>query len=249
MQKTRKLNDIFVPQIVNFRRKEGPEFFVRFFNFVFYVIILFILFLFLFILSLFSSFFFLLSLFSSSLLSLLISLSLLFHHHPRKKYHKYHYPYQPHHNPYHPPPYYYHHNFHHPFHDPHYHPHRPPQDIQHPYRHNWISLSTKTIQFKGLPDLQKIWQNRFKTIANFILNGMRYKFFFFKLVKKCLRALPKRSLESNQNGLFQKAEKSLAFCQTRHKAKSVFLAPPWQLLMVHILVYKSAFWISWFDFM
>ena len=37
-QKARRLNDIFVPQIVGFRRKGGREFFVGFFDFAFYVI-------------------------------------------------------------------------------------------------------------------------------------------------------------------------------------------------------------------
>ena len=39
-QKARRLNDIFVPQFVGFRRKGGREFFVGFFDLAFYVIIL-----------------------------------------------------------------------------------------------------------------------------------------------------------------------------------------------------------------
>ena len=38
-QKARRLNDIFVPQIPRFRRRGGPEFFVGFSGFAFYVII------------------------------------------------------------------------------------------------------------------------------------------------------------------------------------------------------------------
>ncbi len=37
-QKAWRLNDIFVPQIVGFRRKGGREIFVEFFDFAFYVI-------------------------------------------------------------------------------------------------------------------------------------------------------------------------------------------------------------------